>query len=93
MELHKRTIFKTLSWRVLATSTTLLLVYAFTQNVIMSAGVSITEIVVKTAIYYFHERMWNKSNFGRKDSEPVDLIPADVNSFPIVRAIKEKKTA
>jgi uncharacterized membrane protein len=92
MELHKRTIFKTLSWRVLATSTTLLLVYAFTQNVVTSAGVSITEILVKTAIYYFHERMWNKSNFGRKESKPVDLIPPSFNTIPIMKTIENQES-
>ena len=91
MERHKRTIFKTLSWRILATSTTLLLVYAFTQNIFTSAGVSITEIVIKTAIYYFHERMWNKSNFGRKNSKPVDLAPPNFKPIPIVKTIENEE--
>jgi uncharacterized membrane protein len=66
MEKHARTIFKTLSWRIFASSTTLLLVYFFTGNVVISAGVCIVEMVVKTLIYYIHERMWDKINFGRK---------------------------
>ena len=66
MEKHARTIFKTLSWRILASSTTLLLVYFFTGNVVISAGVCIIEMAVKTLIYYIHERIWDKTNFGRK---------------------------
>ena len=64
MEKHSRTMMKTLSWRVLATSTTLIIVYFFTNNLLISAGVSLSEMGIKTLIYYFHERMWNKSNFG-----------------------------
>jgi uncharacterized membrane protein len=66
MEKHARTIFKTLSWRILASSTTLLLVYFFTSDVVISAGVCVIEMVVKTLIYYIHERVWDKTNYGRK---------------------------
>ena len=68
MENRSRTLFKTLSWRILATSTTLLLVYFFTQNLVISTSISIIEIVVKTIIYYLHERIWDTINFGRKIS-------------------------
>ena len=70
MEKHARTVFKTLSWRIFATSATLLLVYVFTEDIVISASISITEIVVKTIIYYVHERVWDKTNFGRKNSNP-----------------------
>jgi uncharacterized membrane protein len=70
MEKHARTIFKTLSWRIVASSTTLLLVYLFTENVVISASVCIAETVLKTLIYYIHERVWDKTNYGRK---PVNL--------------------
>jgi len=69
MEKHSRTALKTLSWRIIATSTTLLLVYIFTKNVLLSVGVSITESVVKTIIYYMHERLWNRTKFGIKKSQ------------------------
>ena len=89
MEKHARTVFKTLSWRILATSTTLLLVYIFTQDVIISAGVSITEMAVKTVIYYIHERMWDKTDFGRKNSNQLNLMPSSYNSYPVTEKIKE----
>ena len=49
MEKRSRTLFKTLSWRILASSTTLILVYVFTGNIIISAGVGIAEALVTTA--------------------------------------------
>jgi uncharacterized membrane protein len=67
MEMNIRSIFKTVTWRILATSSTLILVYAFTQDFFISTGISFLEIVAKTLLYYLHERIWNITNFGRKD--------------------------
>ena len=89
MENRSRTIFKTLSWRLLATSTTLILVYIFTQNLVISTSISIVEIVVKTIVYYLHERIWDKINFGRKNSNPINLIPSSYNSYPVTEKIGE----
>jgi len=66
MEKHVRSVAKTISWRIVATSTTVLLVFLFTRNLIISAGVGFLELLSKTAIYYIHERIWNMSNFGRE---------------------------
>ena len=66
MERHSRTVFKTLSWRVFATVSTLILVYFFTRNIVISASVSLVDVVVKTVIYYLHERIWNNITFGRE---------------------------
>jgi uncharacterized membrane protein len=76
MEKHTRTIFKTISWRIVATSTTLFLVYLFTEDIVLSAGVGITESFLKTVIYYIHERVWNRTNYGRKLNQhiPIETI-------------------
>jgi len=66
MEKHVRSLAKAISWRIVATSTTILLVFLFTRNLIISAGVGSLELLAKTAIYYIHERIWNTSNFGRE---------------------------
>ena len=76
MEKHTRTIFKTLSWRIVATSTTLLLVYFFTEDIVLSVGVGIIESFLKTLIYYIHERVWNRTDYGRKFEQhiPIETI-------------------
>ena len=66
MEKHVRTLMKSTSWRIVATSTTMLLVFLVTGNLVISAGVGFLELLVKTVIYYLHERIWNRSNFGRE---------------------------
>lgn len=66
MEKRIRTLSKTLSWRIVATSTTVALVFLLSNNVVLSASVGSLEALVKTIVYYFHERVWNASNFGRE---------------------------
>jgi adenylylsulfate kinase len=66
MERPIRSLLKSISWRIIATLTTTLLVFAFTQNLVISAGVGGIEFFLKIAIYYVHERIWNIVNFGRK---------------------------
>ena len=65
METHARSIAKAVSWRIVATTTTILLVFIFTGNLVVSGGVGLTELLSKTVIYYFHERAWNTADFGR----------------------------
>ena len=51
---------------------------------IISAGVSVMEIIVKTAIYYLHERVWNTTNFGRdKSSVKMAISKTFVNTGEI----------
>ena len=70
MEKNVRSLAKTISWRILASSITMLIVFLFTGNVVVSAGVGSLELPMKTIVYYIHERIWNISNFGRKIHTP-----------------------
>jgi uncharacterized membrane protein len=65
METHVRSIAKAVSWRIVATLTTIFLVYVFTGNLVISGGVGLTELLTKIVIYYVHERVWNAIGFGR----------------------------
>lgn len=69
MEERVRSLMKAISFRIVATSITILLVFLFTGNVVASAGVGSIDFLAKLGIYYLHERMWNTSNFGRKESK------------------------
>jgi adenylylsulfate kinase len=64
-----RSLMKAISWRIVATLTTIVLVFIFSKDLALGTLVGITELVVKTVIYYVHERAWNLSSFGRKGSE------------------------
>ena len=76
MENRVRSLIKSITFRIVATLTTMLLVYLFTGSLVISAGVGALEFLLKIIIYYLHERIWNVYNFGR-ESPTVDL-PARV---------------
>ncbi len=63
MKKYKRHIVKSFSWRIFGTLDTFILSYIITGN--LSFGLSITTIdfFSKLFLYYFHERIWFKSNF------------------------------
>jgi adenylylsulfate kinase len=65
METRTRSLAKAISWRIFATLTTALLVFAFTGNLVISESVALTELASKIVIYYVHERVWNLLRFGR----------------------------
>jgi uncharacterized membrane protein len=66
MEKPIRSMVKAISWRIVATLTTIFLVFLFSKDLALGTVVGITELIVKTVVYYVHERVWNLSNFGRE---------------------------
>ena len=64
----KRHIAKTLTWRVIASATTFVLAMLFFKDdpnaTEKATGVAIAESVLKMVFYYYHERIWYKSNWG-----------------------------
>ena len=65
-ENHSRSIVKALSWRIMATLLTVLIVYAFTKRIVLSLGIGAAEVFTKMFFYYLHERAWIKVSWGRK---------------------------
>ena len=66
-ESHTRSIVKTMSWRILATITTTILVYIFTKDFTIAIEVGGLEAVAKLLFYYFHERVWSTVKWGVAD--------------------------
>lgn len=64
----KRSVLKTITWRITATTTTLLMVYMISGEIAVAGSVAITEIFLKTLIYYFHERAWEKVTLNKVDT-------------------------
>ena len=57
-ESHLHSVLKAVSWRILATTVTVLIVFAFTGKFVLSAGVGAVEVIMKLILYYSHERIW-----------------------------------
>jgi uncharacterized membrane protein len=62
-----RHILKTLSYRLIATTTTVLTAYCLGLSLQMSSLLGFGELMIKPVIYFFHERIWyNFIKVGRK---------------------------
>ena len=57
---RKRSLVKTLSWRVTATTTTFLIAWAVTGDVGAGLAIGGVEAVAKLVLYYWHERVWER---------------------------------
>ena len=64
-----RHIAKTITWRIIASLTTFILAYVFTQDITKSLWLMGTEIVLKLLLYYYHERVWFKYGKLGRDEE------------------------
>lgn len=64
MESKVRSLVKAISWRVVATITTVILAFVFTGNWAVSGSIGISELVIKIMVYYLHERFWNSVSYG-----------------------------
>jgi len=64
METRKRSIVKSITFRIIATLLTFLVVWLFTRDIVVSSGVSIVENLLKMVAYYFHERAWVNVKWG-----------------------------
>ena len=57
-----RSIVKAITWRIIATSTTFLLAMFFFKSdpsaLEKASWVALAEILIKTLLYYLHERFW-----------------------------------
>jgi len=59
-----RSVVKTVSWRILATVTTVFVIYAMTDDGDLAMTVGYLDATIKMGLYYFHERIWNRSRIG-----------------------------
>lgn len=64
-EARWRSIIKALTWRVIATSTTVVLAYAATGDMKIAGAIGAADVVIKLFFYYIHERAWGRVNVGR----------------------------
>ena len=65
VDLQKRTIAKTLTWRITASLTTFLIAWILTGDVLIGTSIASIEAFAKIFLYYFHERIWNSINWAK----------------------------
>lgn len=71
-----KSIIKSVSWRMVGTIDTMIISYIITGKITVAVSIGSIEVITKTILYYFHERLWahihrirlsflNKSNGGK----------------------------
>ena len=70
----KRSLVKTLTWRIIASTDTFIVGMFVTAHYLpqgadpkIAATIAAFEVVTKMLLYYLHERGWSKSDWGRED--------------------------
>lgn len=63
---HYRSLVKAVSWRMTGTVDTVVISYLITGQIRWALSIGFVELFTKVALYYAHERLWNKISFGRK---------------------------
>ena len=58
-----RSLAKTISWRIIATLDTFIISLFITKELKIAGIIAALEVLTKTFLYFFHERMWNKIKF------------------------------
>mgnify|MGYP001096645565 CR=1 FL=1 len=70
---NTRSLVKGFSWRLVATTTTIIIVYLFFGRLDLAIAAGALEWIAKIALYWAHERAWFKVKWGRKRIEPFNL--------------------
>jgi len=60
-----RSFAKSVSWRITGTLDTMLICWLITGKLKWALSIGVVEVFTKMTLYYFHERIWNKTNVGR----------------------------
>ena len=72
-ETHLRSVLKAISWRFSGTAITAVIVFCFTGKMSLALTVGGLEVVSKIALFFVHERIWDRVHIGKKSMEPAVL--------------------
>jgi len=61
-----RSLAKAVSWRITGTVDTFLISWLITGEILLASGIALTEVMTKIFLYWAHERVWNKIQWGRE---------------------------
>lgn len=64
-ESPQRSILKAISWRIIATSATMLIIYQVSGSLDWALIGGVFDIILKLVLYYLHERLWINIKWGK----------------------------
>jgi uncharacterized membrane protein len=62
----RRSIVKTISWRITGSGATFAISYAVLGDVTVSSTIAVIQLTVNTVLYFVHERIWNNIRWGKE---------------------------
>ncbi len=62
---NKRSLVKTVSWRLTGSGATFIISYLILGNIQTSGSIALIQLVANTLLYFLHERVWNKIKWGQ----------------------------
>ena len=75
-----RSIVKSVTWRILALTITILVSFVIVGNWTVSISIGIVANLTKAFFYYIHERFWERIGWGR-ESKQNRLKPAKIKNL------------
>ena len=67
MKVNKsRSLVKSLTWRIIAIVTTFMSIYIVTGKLQFAFQGALLTNIINFILYYIHERLWNKLQWGRQ---------------------------
>jgi uncharacterized membrane protein len=60
VDTKKRSIIKTITWRVTGSTATFLISYAVSGSFAAAGTIATIQLISNTILYYMHERAWNQ---------------------------------
>ena len=66
METHWRSVVKGMSWRVIATLVTTIVVFLYSGEWAIAALVGFSDSFLKIGLFWGHERVWQLIHWGRQ---------------------------
>jgi uncharacterized membrane protein len=79
-ETSSRSITKALTYRAWQSLNTFLISLLVTGRIDLAAAIVSIEVVVKIVVYFFHERIWSRINWGIR--EDLSHPPLDSQTRP-----------
>ena len=65
MDSTKRSLVKTISWRITGSGATFAIGYAISRDFTIATSIASIQLVANTILYFIHERVWNNIPWGK----------------------------
>lgn len=63
---YRRSLAKTISWRITGSGATFAISYAVLGNLTVSGTIAVIQLTFNTLLYFAHERVWNRIKWGQQ---------------------------